>query len=165
MTKRFWRWKLIVVIIVNFVGSLRSLFQDQLLVFCVRWIQRVCQYGPGLGRKGKVWILHLIDAATATIYTAACFIRRKKECCKCVVYFRYDWLFSEHLVNFIATVVGDLQMMYSVKWTNIKTSTTPGESPFSNGVVRSDNKVSYEALMKTMEYAKCDMETALAWSV
>ena len=77
------------MIIVNFVGSLRSLFQDQLLVFCVRWIQRVCQYGPGLGRKGKVWILHLIDAATATIYTAACFIRRKKECCKCVVYFRF----------------------------------------------------------------------------
>ena len=84
---------------------------------------------------------------------------------KSVVSVSYISDFSDHLVNFIATVVGDFQMMYSVKWTNIKTSTTPGESPFSNAVVRSDNKVSYEALMKTMEDAKCDTETALAWSV
>ena len=47
----------------------------------------------------------------------------------------------------------------------IETSTTPGESPFSNGVAERNKKVLYEALMKTMEDAKCDMETALAWAV
>ena len=46
-----------------------------------------------------------------------------------------------------------------------ETSTTPGESPFSNGVVERNNKVLHEALMKTMEDAKCNMETALAWPV
>ena len=46
-----------------------------------------------------------------------------------------------------------------------ETSTTPRESPFSNGVVERNNKVLHEALMKTMEDAKCDMETALAWAV
>ena len=35
----------------------------------------------------------------------------------------------------------------------------------SNGVVERNNKVLYEALMKTMEDAKCDLETALAWKV
>ena len=35
----------------------------------------------------------------------------------------------------------------------------------SNGVVERNNKVLYEALMKTMEDAKCDLETALAWAV
>ena len=47
----------------------------------------------------------------------------------------------------------------------IETSTTPGESPFSNGAVERNSKVLYEGLMKTMEDAKCDMETALAWTV
>ena len=36
----------------------------------------------------------------------------------------------------------------------IEISTTTGESPFSNGVVERNNKVLYEALMKTMEDAK-----------
>ena len=47
----------------------------------------------------------------------------------------------------------------------IETSATPGESPFSNGVVERNKKVLYEALMKTMKDAKCDVETALAWAV
>ena len=69
----------------------------------------------------------------------------------------------EHLVNFIAVVAENLQMMYSVKWTNKKldfeTSTTLGELPFSNGVV-----VLYEVLLEIMEDAKCDMETILVWA-
>ena len=47
----------------------------------------------------------------------------------------------------------------------IETSATPGESPFSNGVVERNKKVLYEALMKTMKDAQCDVETSLAWAV
>ena len=47
----------------------------------------------------------------------------------------------------------------------IETSTTPGELPFSNGLVDRNNKVLYEALMKITEDVKCDMEVALAWTV
>ena len=42
---------------------------------------------------------------------------------------------------------------------------TPGESAFSNGIVERNNKILYESMMKTMEESKCDMPTALAWSV
>ena len=43
-----------------------------------------------------------------------------------------------------------------------ETSTTPGKSMFSNEVVSErNNKVLYEALMETMEDAKCEMETTL----
>ena len=63
--------------------------------------------------KGNVWILYLIDASTR--YAAACWIRRKKS--SSVIYFRCRWIIYEHLVNFIAIVAENLQMMYSVKWT------------------------------------------------
>ena len=39
----------------------------------------------------------------------------------------------------------------------IETSTTPGKSAFSNRVIERNNKVLYEAPMKTMEDAKCNM--------
>ena len=47
----------------------------------------------------------------------------------------------------------------------IETSTTPGESPFSNGIVERNNAVLYESTMKTIEDCKCDRETALAWAL
>jgi len=47
----------------------------------------------------------------------------------------------------------------------IEISTTPGESPFSNGIVERNNKVLYESMMKTMDDAKVNMSTALAWAV
>ena len=48
----------------------------------------------------------------------------------------------------------------------IETSTTPGESPFSNGIkVERGNAMLYETMMKTMEDVNCNMETALAWAV
>ena len=106
--------------------------------------------------KGNVWILYLIDASTR--YTAACWIKRKKS--STVIYFRCRWIIYEHLVNFIAIVAENLQMMYSVKWTkklDIETGKTPAESPFSNGELERNNKVLCEGLMKTMEDAKCEM--------
>ena len=47
----------------------------------------------------------------------------------------------------------------------IETSTTPGESMFSNAVVERNNKVLHEALVKTMENAKSNMEAVLAWQL
>ena len=47
----------------------------------------------------------------------------------------------------------------------IEISATPGESTFSNAVLERNNKVLHEALMKTMENAKSNMEAVLAWAV
>ena len=47
----------------------------------------------------------------------------------------------------------------------IETSTTPGESPFSNDKVERGNAMLYETMMKTMEDVNCNMETALMWAV
>ena len=117
-------------------------------------------------KKGKLWILHLIDAATR--YTAACLInRKKKELVVCrifqiwVAYFGAPKKFhSDCGGEFANDVFREMNEKLG-----IETSTTPGESPFSNGVVERNNKVLYEAFIKTMEDAKCDMETALAWAV
>ena len=65
----------------------------------------------------------------------------------------------EHLVNFIADCgeefANDVLRETNKKF-GIETSTTTGESPFSNGAIESNKKVLYETLMKTMEDAKCD---------
>ena len=112
-----------------------------------------------------MWILQLIDAATR--YTAACLIRRKKRvivCCIfqiCVAYFGAPGKFRRDCGGEFANDA----FREMNKNLGIETSITPAESPFCDGVVDRDNKVLYEALMKTMEDAKCDMETALAWSV
>ena len=47
----------------------------------------------------------------------------------------------------------------------IETSTTPGENPFSNGIVERGNTMLYETMMKTKEDAMCSLERALAWAV
>ena len=117
-------------------------------------------------KKGKLWILHLIDAATR--YTAACLIsRKKKELVVCrifqiwVAYFGAPKKFhSDCGGEFANDVFREMNEKLG-----IETSTTPGESRFSNGVVERNNKVLYEAFIKTIEDAKCDMETALAWAV
>lgn len=74
----------------------------------------------------------------------------------------------KQLVNFIETVVREFANDVSCemnKKLGIETGITPEESTLSNGVAERNNKVLYEALMKTMEDAKCDMEAALTWAV
>ena len=48
---------------------------------------------------------------------------------------------------------------------NVKTSTTQRELLCSNGTVERGNTMLYETTMKTKEYVKCSLETALAWTV
>ena len=81
--------------------------------------------------KGKVWILHLIDAATR--YTAAGLIRRKKKSWQCaifqiwVAYFGTPGKFhSNGSGEFANDVFCEMN-----KKLGIEISTTPGESPFS----------------------------------
>ena len=116
--------------------------------------------------KGKEWILHLED--TATWYTAAVIINNKRK--ETIV----EKLFQIWLAKFGAPekfhsdcgkefdndVFREMNDLF-----NIETSTTPGESPYSNGKVERANKLLYETMQKTMDDVKCNKETALAWAV
>ena len=116
--------------------------------------------------KGKLWFLHMIDAATR--YTVATIVQSKRK--EVIV----EKIFSSWIAYFGAPkklhsdcggeFTNDLLIEMNEKL-GIETSTTPGESPFSNGLVERSNKILYESMMKTMDDAKCDMQTALAWSV
>lgn len=48
---------------------------------------------------------------------------------------------------------------------NIVSTTTPGESPWSNGVVERHNAILMETVNRTMSETKCNLETAVAWAV
>ena len=117
-------------------------------------------------QKGKLWILHLVDDATN--YTAVAIIKDKKK--NIVV----DRIFKIWLAYFGAPktfhsdcggeFANDVFQEMTEKF-GIETSTTPGESPFSNGKVERGNAMLYETMMKTIEDVNCNMETALAWAV
>ena len=47
----------------------------------------------------------------------------------------------------------------------IETSTTPGQAPYSNGIVERNHTVLLESMMKTIDDCKCDLGIALAWAV
>ena len=48
---------------------------------------------------------------------------------------------------------------------NIEVATTAVESSFSNGTVGRHNKVLAEAMQKTLDDVKCELDMALAWAV
>ena len=116
--------------------------------------------------KGKVWLLHLIDHGTR--YTAAAVVKSKRA--NVIVqkifqiwisYFGSPKVFhSDCGGEFANEVFREMNEKIGVE-----TSTTPGEAPFSNGIVERGNALLYESMMKTMEDTGCDIETALAWSV
>ena len=117
-------------------------------------------------KKGKLWILHLVDIATS--YTAAVVISSKKKDIVVDRIFKM-WLayfgsprqfHSDCGGEFANEVFHEMNEKFG-----IETSTTPGESPFSNGKVERGNAMLYETMMKTMEDVQCNMETALAWAV
>ena len=117
-------------------------------------------------KKGKLWILHLVDAATR--YTNAVLINTKRK--EVVVneifqnwikYFGSPVRFhSDNGGEFANETFTDMTEMIGVE-----ISTTPAEAPFSNGIVERANKILYESMMKTVEDVGCSMELGLAWSV
>lgn len=114
----------------------------------------------------KSWILHLIDVGTR--YSQGCIVKTK---CKNVIvkkifqiwvaYFGCPGRFhSDNGGEFANDVFTEMNEKLGVE-----TSTTPAESPFSNGVVERHNAVLYETMMKTMQDVGCEVEIALAWAL
>ena len=116
-------------------------------------------------QKGKLWILHLIDSHTRYIATSLIKSKRKEIVVErifkiWIAYFGAPLKFhSDNGGEFANEIFREMNEKL-----NIETSTSPGESPFSNGVVERNNALLYETMMKTMDDVKCDMETALAWA-
>ena len=118
------------------------------------------------GLPQKTWILHLIDSATR--YTAATLIKTKKKevvmeriMAIWIAYFGAPKKFHNDCGGEFCNEV--LEEMHHKL--GIEISSTPSEAPFSNGIVERNNKVLYEATMKTKEDIGCSLETALAWAV
>ena len=118
------------------------------------------------GHPQKIWILHLIDSATR--YTAAAVITTKKKevvmekiMAIWIAYFGAPKKFHNDCGGEFCNEVLE-EMNHKL---GIEISTTPSEAPFSNGIVERNNKVLYEATMKTKEDIGCSLETALAWAV
>ena len=116
--------------------------------------------------NNKLWILHLVDCATR--YTVACLIDTKRKDLVVTRIFQI-WIsyfgspvkmHSDCSGEFCNGVMKEMHEKFG-----IETSTTPGEAPYSNGIVERNNAVIYESMMKTKEDAKCSFETALAWAV
>ena len=116
--------------------------------------------------NNKLWILHLIDSTTR--YTAACLVEKKKKELVVTKIFQI-WIayFGSPIKmhndcggEFCNDVMREMHEKFG-----IETSTTPGEAPYSNGIVERSNAVIYESMMKTKEDAKCSYEMALAWAV
>ena len=105
----------------------------------------------------------MIDGATR--YTAASIINTKtKEMIVCRIF--------QHWIAYFG-VPGKIHSDCGGEFSNemfremneklgIETSTTPGEAPFSNGIVERNNKILYESMMKTKEESRYDLGTALA---
>ena len=117
-------------------------------------------------QKGRLWFLHMIDGATK--YMVAALIDMKKievvadRIFQCwIAYFGSPKkLHSDCGGTFCNEVLRKMNEKL-----DIEICTTPGEAPFSNGIVERNNKILYESMMKTMEDSKCDMSTALAWAI
>ena len=92
--------------------------------------------------KGKVWILHMVDVATR--YTAACIIdSKKKDVVVCRIFQLWIQYFgaptrlhSDCGGEFCNSVMQEMNHKLG-----IETSTTPGESPFANGIVGRNNAI------------------------
>ena len=117
-------------------------------------------------QHNRIWILHLIDAATR--YSAATLIHSKKKELVVERIFRI-WIsyfgspgkfFFDNGGEFANEVMQDLNEKLGVEMI-----TTAAESPFSNGICERHNAILFETMSKTLEDAKCDPDLALAWAV
>lgn len=116
--------------------------------------------------KDSIYILHLICLGTK--YSAATVIKGKhsntilrKVLQSWIHYFGAPRRFlTDNGKEFANDVFKDLCEHF-----NVVSITTPGESPWSNGVVERHNGVLYETVRRVMDEQQCDLETALPWAV
>lgn len=116
--------------------------------------------------NGRVWYLHIIDEFTR--FSAGCIVRTKCSS-EFVKKFMEIWicvhgapkrLYSDNGREFNSNEVRDMCENF-----NIENKTTPGYSPWSNGLLERHNMVLTEILLKVKEENSCDWSTALHWSL
>ena len=112
----------------------------------------------------NLWYIHVIDEFTR--YSNANLIRNKDASFKA---FLKCWIslfgapakaFSDNGGEFISD-----DFVTMCERFNIKISTTPSYSPWSNGLCERHNQTLTNTILKVKEDTKCDWETALAWAI
>ena len=113
---------------------------------------------------GKLWYLHIIDQFTR--YSNAIVVSRKSDASQA---FLLNWIslfgrpakiFSDNRGEFIGDDMYELCSAF-----DIKISTTPSYSPWSNGVVERHNQMLTTMAQKIRTDMQCDWKTAVAWAV
>ena len=116
--------------------------------------------------KDKVWILHLICLGSK--YSVASVIKSKHRSIISKDVLRFWISYFGPPRRFLSDNGGEFsndEYRELCEQFNIECATTPGESPWSNGVVERHNGVLMEAVKRTMDECQCDLETALSWAV
>ena len=112
----------------------------------------------------NVWYLHVIDEFTR--YSNAGIVRSKNVAVRC---FLRHWIslfgaphrvFSDNGGEFIGEEMYELCHSFG-----IKVITTPGYSPWSNGLCERHNQTLTNMLLKIKNDVKCDSEIAFAWAI
>ena len=116
--------------------------------------------------KDKVYVLHLICLGTK--YSAASVIRGKlgSTILKGVLRIWIHYFGAPH--RFLTDNGGEFsndEFRELCEKFNIVSITTPGESPWSNGVCERHNGVLMETVRRVMDECQCDLESALPWAV
>ena len=113
----------------------------------------------------KLWILHLLDAATR--YSGASLVRSKRAEVIINSVFQ-NWIkYFGSPTKFLSDNGGEFaneQFREMNEKLGVETVTTAAESPFSNGTVERHNAVLAETMAKTKADTNCDNEMALAWA-
>ena len=113
----------------------------------------------------KVWILHMIDAATRYSQAKLIKTKRKEE----IVGKIFEmWISSFGVPGTLmcdngGEFVNELYTEASQKL-GLRMVMSPAESPFSNGIVERHHKVLHDTMLKTKVDANCEPEVALAWA-
>jgi transposase InsO family protein len=116
--------------------------------------------------ENRLWYLHIIDEFTR--YSAACIINSKEPSVFADSFMKY-WiavhgpplrLYSDNGGEFNNELVRDMAENF-----NIQVKTTPGYSPWSNGLLERHNKTLTEIMNKVMESEQCGYEMALSWAL
>jgi transposase InsO family protein len=116
--------------------------------------------------ESNIWYLHIIDEFTR--YSAGCIIDNKESSTFADKFMKY-WiaihgppvrLYSDNGGEFNSEIVRDMAENF-----NIMVKTTPGYSPWSNGLLERHNKTLTEIMDKVMKSEGCDYELALSWAL
>ena len=113
----------------------------------------------------KTWFLHLIDSVTR--YSQACLVHMKHQD-EIIRQIYQIWIYFGCPKKFLIDNGGEFANKSFIDMCaklNIEVATTAGELPFSNGTVERHNKVLAEAMQKTLDDVKCELDMALAWAV